>query len=143
MMASALKQWLAKPLLPDHIERGQKPEMIFVDGAAASFFVELQAQGFSNLDTADKRVSYGIGTMASLFSQGNLRVSDRCAGFIKEAPGYSWDSTVIGADQVVKVNDDSLDAARYAIVSSQSEWYGNLREISPSVYVEPINPYEE
>ena len=54
----------------------------------------------------------------------NLVVSDRCTGFLQEAPGYSWDekATKKGEDLPIKVADHYLDAARYAVITTESVW---------------------
>ena len=95
-----------------------------VDPAAASFKVQLGDDGVSNIINGDNNVLYGIQTMASLLSENQLLVSDRCAGFINEAPGYSWDpkATEKGEDKPLKVADHSLDAARYAIITTETNW---------------------
>jgi PBSX family phage terminase large subunit len=100
------------------------PEWYFVDPSAASFKVQLQADGVPNIRNADNDVAYGIRTVASLLGAGQLQISDRCAGFIQEAPGYSWDdkATAKGEDKPLKVADHSLDGGRYVITSTESLW---------------------
>lgn len=107
-----------------HMPAGHRDiEHVFIDSAAASFSVQLQADGVA-VANADKDVTYGIGLIASLLAAGRLKVSDRCQGFITEAPGYSWDpkATERGEDAPIKVADDSLDAARYSITTTESIW---------------------
>lgn len=102
------------------------PEHLFVDygGGGASLITQLQTDGVKGIATPDKDVSYGIGTMASLLTNGRLKVSTRCEGFLEEAPGYSWDPKAAerGEDAPIKLGDDYLDAARYAVVSTESVW---------------------
>jgi PBSX family phage terminase large subunit len=121
-LSGELRAWLHADHLPyrTHLQ----PEWVFLDPAAASFQVQLQADGLPNVRHADNSVSYGIGTVASLLSSGHLHTTTRTPGFNQEAPGYSWDekATLKGEDKPVKVADHSLDAGRYAITSTESVW---------------------
>jgi hypothetical protein len=121
-LSGDLRAWLHSEHLPYRTHLA--PEWVFLDPAAASFQVQLQADGLSNVRHADNSVSYGIGTVASLFSSGHLKTTTRTPGFNQEAPGYSWDPkfTLKGEDKPVKVADHSLDAGRYAITTSESVW---------------------
>lgn len=67
---------------------------------------------------------YGIRTIATLLSTGKLKVTDRCKTFMTEVAGYSWDTqaTSEGYDQPIKSADHALDAARYAIVTTEKRW---------------------
>lgn len=100
------------------------PRFTLVDPAAASFKVQLANDGVPNVTDADNDVSYGIRIVASLMASDNLVVTDRCAGFIEEATGYSWDpgATEKGQDKPIKVADHSLDAGRYAIATTENYW---------------------
>jgi PBSX family phage terminase large subunit len=117
--------WLKEPHLPE--VQGLKPEWIICDPAAASLRTQLYADGISTT-AADNAVSYGIGVVASLLGDGQLLVSDRCAGVIGELPGYSWDpkASAKGEDKPIKVADDSLDAMRYTIVTTETLWRDEL-----------------
>jgi hypothetical protein len=57
-----------------------------------------------------------------------LRVSTRCTGVIKEAPGYVWDAkkSEHGVDEPVKEHDDSMDAWRYVITTTENDWRDEL-----------------
>jgi hypothetical protein len=101
-----------------------EPEWVFLDPAAASFQVQLQADGLTNVRHADNSVSYGIGTVASLLSSGHLFTTTKTPGFNQEAPGYSWDAkeTAKGNDKPVKVADHSLDGGRYVVTSTEAAW---------------------
>lgn len=100
------------------------PEWVIVDPAAASFKVQLASDGILNVMNGENDVLYGIRLTASLLGSGHLYVSDRCAGIISEAPGYSWDpkATEKGEDKPIKVADHSLDAWRYAITTTETLW---------------------
>lgn len=121
-LSGELRAWMNGPHLPypTHLV----PEWVFIDPAAASFMVQLQADGVPNVTHADNTVSYGIGTVASLLSSGRLRTTTRTPGFNQEAPGYSWDPkyTLKGEDKPLKVADHSLDAGRYVITTTESVW---------------------
>lgn len=121
-LSRELRAWMRSDHLPyrTHLE----PEWLILDPAAASFKVQLQADGIPNVIAADNSVSYGIGTMASLLSSGHLFTTTRTPGFNQEAPGYSWDpaATLKGEDKPVKVADHSLDGGRYAVTTTESIW---------------------
>lgn len=116
-----IKEWLAKPHLPDGSTL--RPEFIIADQAGASLRTQLFDDGITT-QAANKSVAYGLAMMARLLGEGELFVTDRCASFITEAPGYSWDpvAALKGEDKPIKVNDDALDAARYAVVTTENIW---------------------
>lgn len=120
--SAAIRSWLASEHLP--YPSTLQPEWTIVDPAAASFKVQLQADGVNNLINADNDVLYGIRTMASLMMGGKLLVSDRCQGIISEMPGYSWDpaATAKGEDKPLKVADDSIDPGRYVVTTTETNW---------------------
>ncbi|MCA1195121.1 PBSX family phage terminase large subunit [Saccharopolyspora sp. 6V] len=120
-LSAHLRAWLDAEHHPR--QQGLRPQFIAADPAAASFRVQLH-QDHVVTQAADNDVAYGIRGIASLLGAGRLRVSDRCTGWITEAPGYSWDddATAKGEDKPVKVADHSLDAGRYAIATTESLW---------------------
>lgn len=121
-LSTELRAWINQRHLP--YDTHLRPEWVFVDPAAASFLVQLQADGVANVTHADNTVAYGIGTVASLLSSGRLHTTTRTPGFNTEAPGYSWDPafTLKGEDKPLKVADHSLDAGRYVITTTESVW---------------------
>lgn len=121
-LAAELRTWLDRPHHPR--QTSMRPQFVVVDPSAASFRVQLAADGITGVTDADNAVLYGIRLTASLLSSGALVVADRCRGFIAEAPGYSWSdsATEQGLDEVVKVADHSLDAGRYALVTTERLW---------------------
>jgi len=121
-LSAGFRGWLNQPHLPQ--ATGVRLERVCIDPAAASLKAQLYADGFNGLEDAENAVGYGISTVASLFSTGQLLVSDRCTGFIGEVTGYCWDdkATARGVDAPIKVNDDSCDGARYAIASTETAW---------------------
>lgn len=121
-------KWLNEPHLPASTTARLVPRFTILDPSAASLRVQLQKDGLMSTP-ADNEVLYGIRTVASLFAERKLLVSDRCGGFIKEAPGYAWDpkATLAGEDKPMKVADHSLDAARYAIVTTERLWRQHIK----------------
>lgn len=119
-LSASVRAWLAAS--------PHKPEWVIVDPAAASFKVQLADDGLNNVINGNNDVIYGIRTVASLFSTGQLIVTDRCKGLIAELPGYSWDTkaTEKGGDKPIKVADHSIDALRYAVATTESNWRGLL-----------------
>ncbi|PRX91975.1 PBSX family phage terminase large subunit [Allonocardiopsis opalescens] len=108
---------------------GPVPEWWVVDPSAASFRVQLHRDGIS-ARLGDNEVIPGLRVFASLLASGQLKVHRSCAGLIDEVAGYSWDTAKAerGEDAPVKVDDHSLDAARYAIYTTRSLWLRQLRD---------------
>lgn len=127
-LSQGLRNWLAQPHLPEsRLGRRQRGNLgtgpVIVDPAAASFRVQLLADGLPTA-AADNDVLYGIRTLATLLSQGLLKVTDRCTGWMHEVSAYSWDTqkTNEGFDVPIKTADHSLDAGRYAVVTTEKLW---------------------
>jgi PBSX family phage terminase large subunit len=133
-LADRLHAWLASPHLP--YETHLEPEWLFLDPSAASMKVEIAKRGTAIAD-ADNDVLYGLALIASLLANDQLLVSDRCTGLISEFPGYSWDSkeALKGHDKPVKVADHSIDAARYALATTQALWIDQLVNSLPAAAV--------
>lgn len=129
-LSASIRDWMHQPHMPTDPMRGHEPriEWVLIDPSAASLKVQLFNDGVTNAADADNDVAYGIRTVASGLGGGWLRVSERCAGFVTEAPGYSWDTkaTEKGEDKPVKVADHSLDAGRYALVKTEALWRGQV-----------------
>ncbi|UFS59485.1 PBSX family phage terminase large subunit [Subtercola endophyticus] len=123
--SARIKEWLPQQHAPE--ATGMRPEYVIADQAGASLRSQLLEDGINTMG-ADKDVKYGISLIASLLGSGQLLVSDHCQGVIAEAPGYSWDDkkALLGKDEPVKSNDDSLDAMRYAICTTESLWREEL-----------------
>lgn len=102
------------------------PQFVPVDPSAADLRTELGRLGITTMG-ADNDVTYGVRILASLLAGGakaRLKVTDRCPGLIQELPGYSWDDEAAekGEDKPLKVADHSIDALRYAVVSTETVW---------------------
>jgi PBSX family phage terminase large subunit len=118
-LSAALKDWLTA-----REAEGHRPEWVIVDPAAASFKVQLDQDRVQNVINGENDVLYGIRTVSSLLNAGKLRISERCKGLINEMPGYSWctKSTEKGEDKPLKVADHSIDAFRYAVATTETNW---------------------
>jgi len=114
--------WLGSLELPDGTR--PSPEWLIIDPSAASLRVELADQGVVNAFPANNEVLYGIQTVASVLDNGRLIVTDRCKGLIGEMSEYAWDAkaTEKGEDKPMKINDHSVDALRYAVTSTETNW---------------------
>jgi len=104
------------------------PEYTIVDPAAAHFSAELRKFDEMSLQTAHNDVLKGVGAISRLLSNNQLLVTDRCKGWNAEITEYRWDpkATAKGEDEVVKDEDDSLDAGRYGIYTPRSNWQFQL-----------------
>ncbi|WDZ91158.1 PBSX family phage terminase large subunit [Nocardiopsis sp. HUAS JQ3] len=126
-LSERLREWLGQQHHP-HGAAQARPEWIAVDPAAASFRLQLYRDGIAAAN-ANNDVKYGVSMLATLLASGQLFVSDRVKGFISEAPGYSWDDdarTKTGEEKPLKIADHSLDAARYAIATTEALWRPHL-----------------
>ncbi|MEU6342207.1 PBSX family phage terminase large subunit [Streptomyces sp. NPDC046977] len=124
-LSASLRDWMTEPHLPNGGPAW--PEWVAVDPAAASFRLQLFRDGLTSHE-ADNDVLRGITMLATLLAEGQLLVSDRCEGFIREAPGYSWDpkATEEGKDKPLKMADHSLDGGRYAVATTEALWRPHL-----------------
>lgn len=117
-LSRELRTWLTDPAGP-----GAIPEWVAVDPSAASLRLQLHRDGLMPV-AADNAVVDGIRLMASLLATGTLRIHRSCRGLLDEIPGYCWDDQAAakGHDAPVKADDHSIDAARYAIRTTEQLW---------------------
>lgn len=129
-----LRTWLTTVPIPGAGRRadgstlsGVTPEYTVIDPSAASFRIQLHNDGLTNI-AADNEVLDGIRVVSSLLGAGKLRVHRSCEGFRAEVGGYAWDdkARLKGEDRPIKVDDHSMDAARYAIKTTRSLWANEL-----------------
>lgn len=124
-----LRDWLAGLPIPGTGLKGIRPQWVVVDPSAASFVQQLHRDKLTptlgNNDVLD-----GIRTVSSLFAQDRLFVHRSCRNLLNELPGYSWDDkkAAKGEDAPVKVDDHAVDAARYALHTTEAIWRPHLRE---------------
>ena len=117
------------------------PERIFVDPAAKGLRNQLRVDGFTSVFAANNRVVPGITLVSSLFEADRLKIHKDCTALIDEIPGYVWDTkkaTEKGEDAVIKLDDHSCDALRYAIVTSQTLWRPYVSIPTPTVDPEEV-----
>lgn len=117
------REWLEQVPEPGTDLPGVRPAWHIVDPSATSFVIQLHRDGCTPT-LADNEVLDGIRTVASLLATDRLKIHRSCAGLIDELPGYSWDDEKAekGEDEPVKVNDHSLDAARYVVHTTEALW---------------------
>lgn len=121
-LSRRFRDWLASKHGPEGAYV-PSPEFVFLDPSAASMRAQLHSDGLTPW-AADNTVLDGIADIANLLAQGKLIVTDRCETFLAEITEYEWDEKASdeGRDEVVKRDDHSLDAARYAIRSTVGYW---------------------
>lgn len=121
-IVQGILDWLSKAKLPYGAR--PNPEWLILDPSAASLRTEFYDRGVINVMSGNNDVLYGIRTVSNVLQADKLRVSDRCKGLIGEMSEYAWDAkaTERGEDKPLKTNDHSVDALRYAITSTESEW---------------------
>ncbi|MEU7911331.1 PBSX family phage terminase large subunit [Microbispora bryophytorum] len=119
-----LTDWLDR--VPDTYgpgTHGVRPQWVIVDPSAASFITQLHRDGFTPT-MGDNSVLDGIRTVSNLMAADHLRVHSSVSGFLDEVGSYAWDDkrAEVGEDRPVKVDDHALDAARYALHTTQAAW---------------------
>lgn len=92
-------------------------QAIYMDPSAASFKLECQRQGITQIMDADNDVISGIRFVSQLISDGSFKVCRSCSNTIREFGSYVWDSKASerGLDKPVKAFDHGMDALRYAL----------------------------
>ncbi len=121
-LSTHLQAWLSER--PEWV-----PDTLYVDPSAKPFKLQLMRDQVGHMVNGDNKVDRGIGIVASLFSENKLAISDRCEALLAEIPGYVWDKAASerkGEDVVMKVNDHSVDAMRYAIATTEPIWRDQL-----------------
>lgn len=123
-----VRRFLSEHPIPGSKLLGVRPDWWVLDPSAASFRVQLYEDGVT-ARLADNEVKAGINTVGSLLTTDRLKVHRSCQGFIDEVPGYAWDEKAsrLGLDTPIKSDDHSLDAGRYAVVTTRPIWHGQLR----------------
>lgn len=123
------REWLAQVPVPGSKVRGIRPEFTVVDSAAQEFVQQLLDDGIA-ATLAKKDVLPGVNLVDTLLSTDRLKVHRSCGGWIDECPDYVWDAKAseLGVDRPVKVRDDSMDAGRYALKTTEATWRFALKE---------------
>lgn len=127
--SAALTTWLAELRTDPTGPAGVRVERLYYDPSAAGFGLQLYRDGVSNTAHANNDVLPGLQLMASLMQAGDLVIHESCTGLVDELPGYCWDDKKQekGEDAPIKVADHSIDAARYAVASTEPLWRPLLR----------------
>lgn len=112
---------------------GIRPEYVIVDPSASHFITQLHNdrhlfQGGVNVMGGNNSVDDGIQVMSSLLATGRLKVHRSCEHLISQIQGYSWDEKAAerGEDKVVKKDDHLVDAGRYVLLTTRSQWRNAL-----------------
>ncbi len=89
-----------------------KGVQIFADSARADLISEWKSEGF-NIKKANKSVFEGINAVKSF----RLHITKQSSNILKEIGLYAWKKDKDGnkLDEPIKLNDDAMDAMRYAI----------------------------
>lgn len=92
---------------------GNRPvQAIVIDPSATSFKEEIVAHDRFDYINANNDVVPGIAVTANMLRRGQIKVSPRCKGIIKEMGLYRWDEGK-DRDAVIKENDHCMDSMRY------------------------------
>ena len=89
-----------------------KKIQIYADSARPDLISEWRVAGF-RIEKANKSVFEGINTVKSF----NIHITRRSVNILKEIELYAWkvDKDGNSLDEPVKLNDDAMDAIRYAL----------------------------
>lgn len=103
-------------------------KMLIIDPSAESIKIAHMQHG-DKVVNAKNDVIPGISMVSTLFSLGHIFINkDECKNLVEELGLYQWDSkkSEHGKEEVVKTNDHSCDALRYAIYTTTAnfEVYG-------------------
>lgn len=107
------------------------PNYFFADPSAKGFRYQMHVDGLRPVIKANNSHTDGIGLTASLLTAGRLFIHESCTHLINEFTSYVWDTekTESGKEQPVKVDDDSLDASRYGLLTSRVQWQEFIPDI--------------
>jgi len=106
---------------------------IYIDPSAASFKLECQRGGIRNILDAENEVLDGIRFVATLLTNGTLKITRQCPNLIKEMAAYVWDSKAknLGEDKPLKKNDHLQDALRYLCYTAFGKTFGSQDRMTP------------
>lgn len=95
---------------------GKRVRAIYIDPSAKSFKTECIRKGLV-VQAADNRVLEGIQFVGAQLATRKYRIDVSCKETLREYEMYSWDEKASeqGADRVLKVDDHTKDAERYAL----------------------------
>lgn len=90
---------------------------IFVDPSAVAIKDEMTKSGMAYTNANNEHVA-GIGKLQTLLSLNKLYVFSTCVSLIGQIYSYHYKDTMNGKDEVVKLDDDFVDAMRYAVYTA-------------------------
>ena len=105
----------------DKREEARKKGLMFakmktiIDPSAASFITLLQKRGWYAVIPADNAVLDGIRETATAMRKELIKVSPSIKEWTREMEGYVWDSSSIGEERPVKIDDHYADSMRYFV----------------------------
>jgi len=103
--------------------RIDRSKPIFCDSARPDIIEELRRCGYGNARISDKNVKKGIDTVKSM----EVFIHYESLNLLREFRLYSWKTNGdVILDEPIKLNDDGLDAMRYAIHS----YKGKINDIT-------------
>jgi phage terminase large subunit len=103
-------------------------DVIYCDSARPEIIEDLKRAGIPAQDSV-KDVFEGIMHVKSLIGTGDLIVNDKCFYTLREFDSYIWDSKSTVKEIPLKVNDDCMDAIRYAL-------YTHRKKACVSIFIE-------
>lgn len=130
--------------------RGFDFEFFVRDSAAKREWLEFEKQFGINTIPADKRSKWandmsnrrtGILMLNTLFKEGKLLISDKCQKLVKELETHYYKEWWRKDGEVVKENDDLIDALRYCIFMIKKNSNSKSKYVVDKFKKEnPINP---
>jgi phage terminase large subunit len=130
------------------LHKQYKFSTIYCDGARPEIIQDLQNAGLPAV-SAMKDVFEGIMFVKGMVNSGRLIVSQNCHYTIREFDSYIWDQGSVVKEVPIKMNDDCMDAIRYAFfthlrnsvnvprISTSSVSYN--RQYTPNTSADAIN----
>lgn len=107
-------------------KNGHRPEKIYLDPSAASFYRQLVNDSAfrGRVVKADNTVLDGIRDVSTLYGNELLLIAEKCEGLINENYSYLWDAKAQqrGEDKPLKQDDHAPDAIRYFVRMSRNIW---------------------
>lgn len=96
-----------------------------------------------NLFKANHDVGASITKIRSLIGQGKLYIFNNCTQLIKEMGIYRFKETETGEPKIYKIDDDLVDALRYAVMATDKATIGGHRVEAQNTIIpwKPVSTY--
>lgn len=107
--------------------------VVALDPSAAGLRVQMRADGWPGLKSADNRVSDGLMAVSALFGGARLFVdTTACPVLWEQLQGYVWDPAALdrGVEQPLKQDDHGCDALRYGVMQARRAWRAWLPDLA-------------